>query len=97
MKKFKISSIFPINKKPITSGKILINGKMLVFIVCSIVSGLINLIFICNLTKTPYTLGTLLSIPASILLGVLSVSLDLSKALHVIQVNTLNELYRFLN
>ena len=97
MKKFKISSIFPINKKPITSGKILINGKMLVFIVCSIVSGLINLIFICNLTKTPYTLGTLLSIPAAILLGVLSVSLDLSKALHVIQVNTLNELYRFLN
>lgn len=97
MKKFKISSIFSINKKPTTSGKILINGKMLVFIVCSIVSGLINLIFICNLTKTPYTLGTLLSIPAAILLGVLSVSLDLSKALHVIQVNTLNELYRFLN
>lgn len=78
-------------------GTILVNGKLLVFWACSIISALINLIFISNLTKSPYTIGTVFSIPAAIFLGALSVGLDLSKALHVVQVNTLNELYRKLS
>ena len=47
-----------------------------IFIVCSITSAFINLIFIANLTKSPYTLGTLLSMPAAVFLGILSISLD---------------------
>lgn len=96
MKKFRISSIFPIHKKETVKSDILIKGKNVVFIACSIVSSCVNLIFISNLTKSPYTIGTLLSIPAALFLGIMSIALDLSKALHVIQVNTLNELYRFV-
>ena len=96
MKKFRISSIFPIHKKETVKSDVLIKGKNVVFIACSIVSSCVNLIFISNLTKSPYTIGTLLSIPAALFLGIMSIALDLSKALHVIQVNTLNELYRFV-
>ena len=84
-------------KRPVNSDEILINGKLIVFIVCSFVSLLINLIFITNLTRSPYTIGTLLSIPAAVLLGILSLALDASKVFHAIQVNTLNELIRKLN
>lgn len=94
--KIKFSFPLPLKRKESVHGDILIKGKLLVFIVCSIVSALINLIFISGLTKSPYTIGTLVSIPAAIFLGSLSIALDLSKALHVIQVNTLNELYRKL-
>lgn len=83
--------------KPISSSKLLVNGKIIVFIACSLVSSFINLIFITNLTKSDYGIGTVLSVPAAILLGFLSISLDFSKCLHAVQVNTLNELYRKLS
>lgn len=67
-----------------------------IFVVCSLTSAFINLIFIANLTKTPYTLGTLLSMPAAIFLGGLSVSLDLSKMNHAMKINALTELAREL-
>lgn len=76
---------------------ILINGKIVVFILCSIISSLINLVFISNLTKESYDIGSILSIPAAIFLGILSVGLDASKTIHVIQVNSLNEMYRKLS
>ena len=75
---------------------ILINGKIVVFVLCSIISSLINLVFISNLTKESYDIGSILSIPAAIFLGILSVGLDASKTIHVIQVNSLNEMYRKL-
>lgn len=84
-------------ERPSNDSSILINGKLLVFIACSIISGFINLVFITNLTKSAYTIGTLLSVPAAVLLGLMSIGLDLSKCLHSIQVNTLNELYRKLS
>lgn len=74
----------------------LVKGKSFTFYFCSIISALVNLIFISNLTKSPYKIGGLFSIPAAIFLGALSIALDISKALHVIQVNTLRELYRKL-
>ena len=92
--KFDISWL---KRKPITSAKILVNGKLIVFLACSLVSSFINLIFITNLTKSDYGIGTVLSIPAAVLLGFLSISLDFSKCLHAIQVNTLNELCRKLS
>lgn len=76
---------------------ILINGKIVVFVLCSVISSLINLVFISNLTKESYDIGSILSIPAAIFLGILSVGLDASKTIHVIQVNSLNEMYRKLS
>ena len=68
----------------------------IIFGACSITSAFINLIFIANLTKTPYTLGTLLTLPAAIFLGILSISLDLSKMNHAMKINALTELAREL-
>ena len=92
----KLNIVWP-KYKPISSSKLLVNGKIIVFIACSLVSSFINLIFITNLTKSDYGIGTVLSVPAAILLGFLSISLDFSKCLHAVQVNTLNELYRKLS
>ena len=39
---------------------ILINGKIVVFVLCSIISSLINLVFISNLTKESYDIGSIL-------------------------------------
>ena len=68
----------------------------IIFGACSITSAFINLIFIANLTKTPYTLGTLLTLPAAVFLGILSISLDLSKMNHAMKINALTELAREL-
>lgn len=92
----KIKFFWKKSVRPESDDSFMINGKTVVFVGCSIISALINLIFISNLTKSPYQLGTVLSIPAAIFLGTLSIGLDLSKALHVIQVNTLGELYQEL-
>lgn len=83
--------------RPITSAQVLINGKLIVFIFCSLVSAFINLVFISNLSKSNYDIGTLISVPAAVLLGSLSIGLDIAKFLLAIQVNTLNELIRKLS
>ena len=83
--------------KPVTSAQVLINGKLIVFIFCSLVSAFINLVFISNLSKSNYDIGTLISVPAAVLLGSLSIGLDIAKFLLAIQVNTLNELIRKLS
>ena len=81
-------------QRPISSAQVLINGKLVVFIFCSLVSAFINLVFISNLTKSDYNIGTLIAVPAAVLLGLLSVGLDIGKFLLAIQVNTLGELIR---
>ena len=96
-KNFNFKLFWKKSERPSNSAAFLINGKTVVFIACSIISAFINLVFITNLTKSAYTIGTLLSVPAAILLGLMSIGLDLSKCLHSIQVNTLNELYRKLS
>lgn len=83
--------------RPISSAQILINGKLVVFVFCSLVSAFINLVFISNLTKSDYNIGTLIAVPAAVLLGSLSVGLDIAKFLLAIQVNTLGELIRKLS
>lgn len=87
-------------KRPEMGAEVFVNAKFVAFCVLSAVSALINLIFIAGLTKSPYILGDTrgwhLTIPAALFLGCLSVALDLSKALHVIQVNTLNSITRYL-
>lgn len=83
--------------RPVTSAQVLINGKLVVFIFCSLVSAFINLVFISNLSKSNYDIGTLISVPAAVLLGSLSIGLDIAKFLLAIQVNTLNELIRKLS
>lgn len=87
----------PEEKRPTTSAQVLINGKLVVFVFCSLVSAFINLVFISNLTKSDYNIGTLIAVPAAILLGSLSVGLDIAKFLLAIQVNTLDELIRKLS
>lgn len=84
-------------QRPISSAQVLINGKLIVFIFCSLVSAFINLVFISNLTKSDYNIGTLIAVPAAVLLGLLSVGLDIGKFLLAIQVNTLGELIRKLS
>lgn len=93
----KIKLFWEKKNRPSNSDTILINGKTVVFIMCSVISAFINLVFITNLTKSAYSIGTLLPVPAAILLGLMSIGLDFSKCLHAIQVNTLNELYRKLS
>lgn len=84
-------------QRPITSAQVLINGKLVVFVFCSLVSAFINLVFISNLTKSDYNIGTLITVPAAVLLGLLSIGLDIGKFLLAIQVNTLSELIRKLS
>ena len=84
-------------RRPTTSAQILINGKLIVFVFCSLVSAFINLVFISNLTKADYNIGTLIAVPAAVLLGLLSIGLDIGKFLLAIQVNTLSELIRKLS
>lgn len=83
--------------RPISSAQVLINGKLVVFVFCSLVSAFINLVFISNLTKSGYSVGTLFTLPAAVLLGSLSIGLDIAKFLLAIQVNTLGELIRKLS
>jgi hypothetical protein len=73
----------------------LVSGKFVTFIAASIISALINLIFIGNLSNDTIKIGAL-TFPPSIIMIAISLTLEASKLLHVIQYNTLNELYRKL-
>lgn len=99
-KTFHINFFWQKKRRPELGAEIFVNAKFVTFCVLSAVSALINLIFIAGLTKSPYILGDTrgwyISIPAALFLGCLSIALDLSKALHVIQVNTLNSITRYL-
>lgn len=85
------------SRPQLSSADVLIDGKLAIFIFCSFVSAFINLVFISNLTKADYSIGTILSIPAAVILGLLSIGLDMAKFLLAIQVNTLGELVRKLS
>ena len=93
----KIKFFWNKNNEPLDSDTVLINLKTVAFVLCSVISAFINFAFISNLTKEGYEIGTLFIVPAAILLGLLSIGLDIVKCLHAIQVNTLNELYRKLS
>ena len=91
--KKKIKFAWPKGKQ-MNSDTFFINGKVFAFIFLSIISAFINLVFISNLTKSGYAIGTLLTVPGAVLLGLMSIGLDVSKLLHSIQINSLNEIYR---
>ena len=73
----------------------LISGKGATFIGASIISAIINLIFIGNLSNDSIHIGPI-EFPPAILMIAISLTLEASKLLHVIQYNTLNELARKL-
>src|SRR5574344_2849748 len=73
----------------------LISGKGATFIGASIISAIINLIFIGNLSNDTIKIGPI-AFPPAVLMIAISLALEASKLLHVIQYNTLNELYRKL-
>ena len=74
---------------------ILVTGRSVVFIAASFISAIINLFFIGNLSKETYSIGSL-QIPTALFLGVMSITLEGSKLFHVIQYNSLKELYHKL-
>src|SRR5574344_13825 len=73
----------------------LISGKGATFIGASIISAIINLIFIGNLSNDTIKIGPI-AFPPAVLMIAISLTLEASKLLHVIQYNTLNELARKL-
>ena len=73
----------------------LISGKGATFIGASIISAIINLIFIGNLSNDSIHIGPIEFKPAILMIAI-SLTLEASKLLHVIQYNTLNELARKL-
>src|SRR5574344_1662534 len=73
----------------------LISGKGATFIGASVISAIINLIFIGNLSNDTIKIGPIEIQPAVLMIAI-SLTLEASKLLHVIQYNTLNELARKL-
>ncbi len=73
----------------------LTSGRGLTFVAASVISALINLFFIGNLSHETYSIGSF-RIPTGLFLCLMSITLELSKLLHVTQYNTLNELARKL-
>src|SRR5574344_2251029 len=73
----------------------LISGKGATFIGASVISAIINLIFIGNLSNDTIKIGPI-AFPPAVLMIAISLTLEASKLLHVIQYNTLNELARKL-
>ena len=92
-KQSKIKFLWPKGRQ-LNSDTLFINGKVFAFIFLSIISAFINIVFISNLTKSGYAIGTLITIPGAVLLGLMSIGLDVSKLLHSIQINSLSEIYR---
>src|SRR5574344_204607 len=82
-------------KRSQVSTTMLVSGKFITFMAASVISALINLIFIGNLSNDTIKIGAL-TFPPSIIMIAISLALEASKLLHVIQYNTLNELYRKL-
>jgi hypothetical protein len=92
-KQSKIKLMWPKGRQ-LNSDTLFINGKVFAFIFLSIISAFINIVFISNLSKSGYAIGTLLTVPGAVLLGLMSIGLDVSKLLHSIQINSLSEIYR---
>lgn len=92
--KHKSNKIVKNNKNKLSADSIFIGSKNFAFMFLSLISGLINIVFISNLTKSGYAIGTLITIPGAVLLGLMSIGLDVSKLLHSIQINSLSEIYR---
>ena len=74
---------------------ILTSGKNITFIAASIISALINLFFIGNLSQEKYGIGAIF-IPTTVFLCAMAITLELSKLLHITMYNTLKELSRKL-
>jgi hypothetical protein len=79
----------------ITDTTILTSGRFGTFIAASVISAVINLIFIGNLSNDDIIIGSF-RLPPAVLMVAMSLTLECSKLLHVIQYNTLNELHRKL-
>lgn len=77
--------------------KTLLNGKSILYWAASICSGFIDLVFISNLTKTDYEIGSVLSLKAAVFLSLWSIVLTGVKAVHVQQIKTIEEIERNLD
>lgn len=68
---------------------------MAAFFAASLISCCVNLFFIGNLSQEVYQIGPFI-IPTAVFLCAMSITLEMSKLLHIVQYNTLTELYRKL-
>ena len=84
-------------KKPNIKTNKKINSKYIAWVAMSIASGFIDFIFFCNMTKSFFEIGTLFQIPAAIVYGYISICLTYSKALHSIEINSLNQIRRYMD
>lgn len=79
-------------KPQLNSTKILINGKLLTCIGLSIVSGLIDLVFFSNISKSLYELFGYIAIPAGLLMAFMSIWFSAGKFFVATQLAALSEL-----
>ena len=89
--------VCPWKKRPNIKTNKKINSKYIAWVAMSIASGFIDFIFFCNMTKSFFEIGTLFQIPASIVYGYISICLTYSKALHSIEINSLNQIKRYMD
>ena len=68
-------------------------GKTILFIVATIVSAVISVYFISNLTDENMTIGTI-TFSSAIIMGTIALLLELAKVYHITMYNTLRELAR---
>lgn len=68
-------------------------GKTILFIVATIVSAVISVYFISNLTDEKMTIGTI-TFSSAIIMGTIALLLELAKVYHITMYNTLRELAR---
>lgn len=74
---------------------VLINFRLVAFFAASLISCCVNLFFIGNLSQEVYQIGPFI-IPTAVFLCAMSITLEMSKLLHIVQYNTLTELHRKL-
>ena len=89
--------VWPWKKKPNIKTNKKINSKYIAWVAMSVASGFIDFIFFCNMTKSFFEIGTLFQIPAAIVYGYISICLTYSKALHSIEINSLNQIKRYMD
>ena len=83
---------FTFEKPKIKTTQVLISGILLTCIILSIVSGFIDLVFFSNLSKSLYGLFGLWSVPAGVLMSIMSIGFTSGKFFVQMQLGAIKEL-----
>ena len=81
-----------LRRPQVQTSTVLINGILITCIVLSIVSGFIDLVFFSNLSKSLYELFGVVSIPAGVLMSLMSIGFTLGKFFCAMQLGAIDEL-----